>query len=233
MDGYDKTVYDNLLGDIDTWKKKDPKNIDSEGYITLRMSFFQNMLAIVYEGYNNALKNYDNTSLKKMNLNFDGIKRLKTDMNKQDERIDEVEKLQALFNDISKFSAAYIKPKFENYAWTSFESNKSSKLSRAKKFRNNPLYPRMSHVPGFANKLSETTILNNYSDSQKNTFYNTLSDDIIAYFDNSTNEFDQFNSVVDKFEKEAGSYSTSYKNLSSVLTRYYENLQNNNGSQDE
>lgn len=228
IDGYDETVYQNTLKDIDSWQKMNAKTVDAEGRATLRLTLFENMLKKICTAYDTALANYNSNSYKILTTNNKGLLQVEKDMQKPlDDDATRVKNTHKLFTSISAFvkSGHPMKAEFDGASWTSFESKKSNIIATAKSYRNNPLYQSMKHVPGFANGLNIDKLTNEL-DGKKTAFYNDLSTQIMEYFDYSDNRFDDYNRVVERFGGEAGEYSSSFRNLASALQRYYEKTQN-------
>lgn len=156
-----------------------------EGYNTVNNCLRETSTNKACECYMSALhsKNFSGDALKKA---FNGVKAIKAyEKLDKDDRIKRIEGINSLYLGISSFvqSNHTITPHFDTDAadWKSFASLQSAIFSKAKGYRNNPLFKELQHIPGFQSGLSEDFLIKK-TGPQRSTFYNELSSQIVAYF---------------------------------------------------
>ena len=176
-------LYKTIREDID--QSKSMGMFSREGYNTVNNCLRETSTNKACDCYMSALhaKSFSDNNLQKA---YKGVISIKNHEKLNDEpRVNSIEKLHNLYNEISKFvkSSHTITPKFntETADWVSFSSTQNAILEKAKKYRGNTLFKEMQNIPGFQSGLSEE-YLKKTTNQQRKSFYQELSSQIIVYF---------------------------------------------------
>ena len=102
-----------------------------------------------------------------------------------DPQISHIMQLHELYTNISSFIASNyaITAEFDTFreTWDSFAKKQYEILTQAREFSGDTLYSELSHLPGFQEGLDEAK-LKDATNAFRETFYNDLSDQIVAHF---------------------------------------------------
>ena len=182
--GWSAELYQAEREDID--QSKAMGMFSREGYNTVNNCLRESATNKACDGYMNALhaNPFSDVALQDANK---GVKAIKTSEKLDGEqRIVSVEKLHQLYTNINGFikSRHVITPHFdtEKADWVSFASAQNGIVSKARSLRQNPLFKEMENVPGFKAGLDEEALKKTIA-SQRRSFYEGLSAQIVAYFD--------------------------------------------------
>ena len=214
---WDRNLYDECRKDID--QSKGMGLYSQEGYNTVNNTLRETAANKACEAYKSGLKSKD-FSHSKLEVHYNGVKEVsKLEKMDEDLRIKEIVNIHDLYKKIKKFveSGRKIYPTFDtdNASWTSFNDRKKGILATAKKYRENSMYSYVEGIPGFASALQEINIIN-LIDSQRNSFYKTLSDKIVEYYSKKEATqalYDELDTVFTKFSKEDNNNSEAIANV--------------------
>lgn len=192
--GWSAELYQAEREDID--QSKSMGMFSREGYNTVNNCLRESATNKACDGYVDALhaNPFSDAVLQEANK---GVKAIKAAEKLDGEpRIVNVEKLHQLYTNINSFvkSSHVITPHFdtEKADWVSFASAQNGIISKARSYRQNPLYKEMENVPGFKTGLDEEA-LKKTTASQRRCFYEGLSTQIVAYFNSQDPTPDKVN----------------------------------------
>ena len=181
--GWSAELYQAEREDID--QSKAMGMFSREGYNTVNNCLRESATNKACDGYMDALhaNPFSDAALQSANK---GVKAIKAaEKLDGEQRIVSVEKLHQLYSNINNFvkSRHIITPHFdtEKADWVSFASAQNGIISTARAYRQNPLFKEMENVPGFKTGLDEAA-LKKVTASQRRSFYEGLSSQIVAYF---------------------------------------------------
>lgn len=181
--GWSAELYQAEREDID--QSKAMGMFSREGYNTVNNCLRESATNKACDGYVNSLhaNPFSDAALQDA---FKGVKAIKVAEKLDGEpRIVNVEKLHQLYTNINSFvkSSHIITPHFdtEKADWVSFASAQNGIISKARSYRQDPLFKEMGNVPGFKAGLDEEALKKSIA-SQRRGFYEGLSAQIIAYF---------------------------------------------------
>lgn len=206
--GWSKTLFLAQKQGIEQENKL--KMYSQEGYQTVINCLCETSVNTVCGAYNEALSAspFERHALLKCYTGVDELSKMEG--LSKDSRIEEVKKIHDLYKKIYAFvnSSHKITPSFDinsEEGWKSFDSQRSGVIATAKSYRNNPLYSRLSGIPGFSAGLEETK-LRSTLDAHVKSFFQDLSNQIIAAFkqsnDSSAEALAKLKAFSTKYEKE-------------------------------
>ncbi len=220
--GWDEALYKNQRSDID--QSKGMGMFSREGYNTVNNCLRENAINKACDSYSDALHTQSFNAQKLKNC-YAGVKAVKKYEKLDNEpRIRKVEQWHALYTKIRNFvnSRHAISPAFdtETGTWKSFESLQSGILNAATRYRGNTLYVKdMSHIPGFKAGLDEAK-LKNVTSSQREMFYETLSNQIVNHF-NSVEPSDESIALLDAvYSRFTNETTIGVKNIARLKVNY-------------
>lgn len=156
-----------------------------EGYNTVNNCLRETSVNKACNGYVDALhtKPFNEKELQRQ---LNGVRFLKEkELLKNDVRVQRVEQLSQLYNRIRQFAGGghVIVPCFdtETCTWVSFAGRQNQVLTTARSLRQHTLFKEMEEVPGFREALNEER-LKKVTESQRSTFYQRLSAQIVNHF---------------------------------------------------
>ena len=208
---WSEDLYLNHRQDID--QSHGMHMFSSTGYNTVNNALRESATKKAYDCYKEALKapNFKDADLRRSYDNVVAIKNYEKIVD--NDRIDEVENIHALYCDIKQFvgSNHAISPYFDKdkMTWTSFSARQNGILSQASKMRNNKWYGEVKHIAGFEEGLDEAK-LRNITEPYRSSYYSGLSTAIIRYFQNepqTPENLEKLNSLYDLMStQDGGSY---------------------------
>ncbi len=195
-DGWDEEVYATLRSDID--QSKSMGLFSRTGYNTVNNCLRENAVNKACSGYHSALGNSASFSHDKVAKCYKGVQRVKEleQLDNDEPRIKEAMALHSYYSEVKRFTSSShrIKPDFntETTEWKSFASIKQGVLNKGNRLLKDPLYAKVSHIPGFANGLSQEH-LRSVTERWRPDFYSALSSQIIAHFSSLEPTVDRVN----------------------------------------
>lgn len=205
--GWNKELFQSLWNEIEQEKKL---NMYSEnGFTTVKNCLLETAINKVCGAYKNALHG-NPFDAKVLQTRYNGAKELSTyeDLAKE-ARLDSVMRIHSLYQNVSKFvnSDHTITPSFSLNSspyWKPFNSSRNAILQTAQKYRQDALFSKVSHLPGFREGVDPDK-LKKKLDSQEAGFYKKLSSQIVTAFKpmthNQANK-DQLKKVSEAYYKE-------------------------------
>lgn len=183
QNGWNDSLYHAQRDDID--QSKSMKLLTEDGYITLNKTLREAAASKACEGYKSCLRAtpFSDGALQR---NYKGVKTLaQAEQMGNDPQVSHIMQLHELYTNISSFIASdhAITAEFDTFreTWDSFAKKQYDVLSQAREYSGNALYSELSHLPGFQDGLDEAK-LKDATNAFRETFYNDLSNQIVAHF---------------------------------------------------
>lgn len=228
--GWDETVYGDLRSDIDQSKKM--RLFSREGYNIVNNCLRETSINKVCDAYHSEIGNLTSFSHKNVVQCYNHVQKLMEleQLDKTLERINEVLALHNYYSEVKKFtdSSHRIIPKFktETTEWVSFASIKQSVLNKGNRLLQDPLYSKVSHIPGFEEGLSPK-FLNKATEKWRSSFYEELCSQIIAHFktlEPTVDRVNLLNQIYSNFGDQAG--KSGLDRLATFVVSYEQALAN-------
>ena len=183
QNGWNDSLYHAQRDDID--QSKSMKLLTEDGYITLNKTLREAAASTACAGYKSSLRvtPFSDGALQR---NYKGVKTLaQAEQMGNDPQVSHIMQLHELYTNISSFIASdhAITAEFDTFreTWDSFAKKQYEVLSQAREFSGNALYSELSHLPGFQEGLDEAKLKDD-TNAFRETFYNDLSNQIVAHF---------------------------------------------------
>lgn len=185
-DGWNEDAYTLLRSDIE--QSRGMGLFSREGYNTVNNCLRENSINKACNGYHNALgKDCASFSHNAVQKSYDGVVKL-MELEKLDDteqRVAKVLDIHCFYTDVKKFienrHGVYPRFRTDNADWTSFATLRSIILKEGRKYREDPRFKKLEHIPDFSLKVSEE-YLSDEIEGYRYGFYSNLSSQIIAYF---------------------------------------------------
>lgn len=216
--GWDEALYVKQSNAIDQGQKL--KKYSPGGYRAVTDALRESSINAVCNAYWYNLKDhYDHKALQSR---YSGVSALSKYADyASDNRIKRVKDVHGLYTKVYNFtrSSHTLTPSFNAEAgsgswWTSYEKLREGVLSTASSYKGNSQYKEISSVPGFDSGL-DPNHLGQVLSAQKESFYRSLSQQIISYYSGkapNSDLADQLDAVVDKYGDEYYSVLGSNRN---------------------
>lgn len=206
--GWDESLFVKQSNAIDQGQKL--KKYSSVGYQAVTNTLRESSINTVCDAYwYNLRDRYDHKALQSRYSGVSALSKYKDYAS--DDRIKHVKNVHGLYTKVYNFTHSNhtLSPNFNPEAgsgnwWTSYEKLREGVLSLASSYKSNSLYREISSVPGFNDGL-DPNHLNQVLSAQKESFYQSLSQQIISSYSGKTPTSDlvsQLNAVVDKYGEE-------------------------------
>ena len=208
--GWNDSLYQAQREDID--QSRNMNLFSQAGYNTVNNALRESAANKACEGYQAAL-HASPFSDAELQRNYKGVSTLaKAEQMSDDPRISHVQSLHDLYGKIKAFIASNhaITAQFDKRreAWESFSSKQSKLLSQAKTLRGNPLFSELMHLPGFQDRLNVSKLKSD-TDSQRPSFYTSLSNQIVTHFsqkDRTQSNMNLLHQIYNNFTNEEMNY---------------------------
>jgi hypothetical protein len=205
--GWNKELFQSTWNEIEQERKLGMYT--ENGFTTVKNCLLETAINKVCSAYKIALHG-NPFDAKALQTRYSGAKELSTyEELAKEARLDSVMRIHQLYLNVSKFvnSDHTITPSFSLNSspyWKPFNSSRNAILQTAQKYRQDALFSKVSHLPGFREGVDPDK-LKKKLDSQEAGFYKKLSSQIVTAFKpmthNQANK-DQLKKVSEAYYKE-------------------------------
>lgn len=229
--GWNEKLYLTHFNTIEQNRKL--KQYTAEGYNAVNATLRESAGNAVCNAYWNALKPFAGD--KALRSRYNDVRAFsKREDYAKDTRVKEVVAVHGLYEKVARFvsnGSHPLSPEFNHSAdpkWTPFSSQKNSVLSTASAYLNDPKFSRISHIPDFPKGLDQS-MLTSVLDSQKESFFKKLSENIQNYYEDvpATDEsVAELNAIVNRYSDEYSSaIGSNTSHGASSLERFVSNYE--------
>ena len=184
---WDEALYIAQFKDIE--QKKSGKLITKDSYDLAHLTLRNNAIDRLCNTFPKYLKqeNYSDVKVREIRRGLDTVAKYEEFKSfKGQPRLAHIDDVFKHYCEVLDFvnSSHAIGAKFDtkHLTWTSFDDRKQGVVNRANALKTNPLYAEMKTIKMFEDGLKED-VVREAAEKSRATFYNRLSDQIIAYFE--------------------------------------------------
>jgi len=194
---------------------KSMQMVTMDSYFTIANTMKENATNKAHDAYLDIIGTAEKYDEQLLLEQYNGIQILKSKEElTNDERIQEIENVHSLYKKAMAFikSSHKFSPKFKKETWTSFDNlRKKLVFDEASNIKNSPLFGKIENIPGLLEQLDED-YLYNLTESNRRSFYHSLSNQIYNYFNKITfsqSKYEKFKNIIYRFESESNGLNNS------------------------